>query len=71
MIDCTVLIQGILCIVATLCIVLGIVLLIANPATVNKPLNQMTGPEKVLPTIGILIIMAGLVLALYTTTFIF
>lgn len=71
MIDCTVLIQDIICIVAALCMVLGIVLLIANPATRNKPVNQLTGPEKALPTIGILIIMAGLVLALYTTTFIF
>ncbi len=71
MIDTTVLFQGILCIVATLCIVIGIVLLIANPATRNKQINQLTGPEKVLPTIGILIIMAGLVTALYTTSFIF
>ena len=71
MIDTTVLFQSILCLVAAFCLILGIVLLIANPATRNKPVNQLTGPEKILPTIGILIIMAGLLTALYTTSFIF
>lgn len=71
MIDCTVGFQSILCLIATFCIVLGIVLMIANPAIRNTPVNQLTGPQKALPVIGIIIIMAGLVLALYTTTFIF
>jgi hypothetical protein len=71
MIDCTVGFQSVLCIIATLCIVLGIVLMLANPAIRNTPVNQLTGPQKAIPVIGIIIIMAGLVLALYTTTFIF
>lgn len=71
MIDCTIGFQSVLCIVATFCILLGIVLMIANPSIVNTPVNQLTGPQKAIPAIGIIIIMVGLVLALYTTTFIF
>ena len=71
MIDCTIGFQSVLCIIATFCILLGIVLMLANPAIRNTPVNQLTGPQKALPVIGIIIIMAGLVLALYTTTFIF
>ena len=71
MIDCTIGFQSVLCIVATFCILLGIVLMIANPATRNKQVSELTGPEKIFPAIGIIIIMVGLVLALYTTTFIF
>ena len=71
MIDCTVGFQAVLCIIAALCIILGIVAMIANPSIRNKPVNELTGPEKAFPVIGIIIIMVGLVVALYTTTFIF
>ncbi|MBP5529178.1 MAG: hypothetical protein J6X80_03920 [Lachnospiraceae bacterium] len=71
MIDCTVGFQSIVCFIAAFCILLGVVLLVANPAARNKQINELKGIEKAIPSIGILIILVGLVLALYTTTFIF
>ena len=69
-IDNTIAFQSILRIITTVFIVGGIAVLILNPS-MRKPANTLTRVEKALLALGIVPILAGLLLAAYTTTFMF
>ena len=69
-IDNTIGFQSVLRIIATVLLAAGIALLIFSPAT-RKPANTLTPVDKALLALEFIPIVIGLIVAMYTTTFMF